>query len=84
MHGEISHETRNHETSGFVFKKGPQLGFLGTLPKRGIGIEDVIEFQWGKPKLVAVVEIEAPSTYRDAVHSRAKQCIAEEVVVEQR
>ena len=23
VHGEISHETRNHETSGFVFKKGP-------------------------------------------------------------
>ena len=31
VHGEISHETRNHETSGFVFKKGPWFGFLGTL-----------------------------------------------------
>ena len=30
----------------------------------------MIEFQWGKSKLVAVVEIEAPSTYRDAVQSR--------------
>ena len=30
VHGEISHETRNHETSGFVFKKGPWSAFLGT------------------------------------------------------